>query len=377
MSIPERSPGVNRARRYGLSFGVLQLGLGSAAAKPDSSLQAVLRQQREAWMRDGELALAALEAANAQSSFERAAALEHRADAEISLVRAYLQAGEYRRALAFVAHTSAAHKDDSGGVALYAWMLNAAGQTEQAKRVLSEARQRFPQDRLLDQVQDRLSAAMPTPTPLLMRPPLRLAPYSAALPKGARVIGQGVLIDGGSRALVDITGSRQSARLWVRNALGQISRVRTDVRLGASGFALATLEHSLARSSRLSIASRPRYPGSVGHLVNFAAGADSKPQWPLMHSGFLGPIRGDHTRTLGIELGFRSLGGPLFDATGALAGLSVAERDGRQSLFSCAQLLGPVPPGESTTASPALIPGLATDEIYERALSLAVQTLTV
>ena len=290
-------------------------------------------------------------------------------------MRAYLQAGEYRRALAFVAHTAVAHQNDPTGSALYAWLLNAMGQTLQSRRVLVEAIERMPNDALLQQVRKQLSSPAPTATPLLLRPPLRLAPYSGVLAKNARVVGQGVLIDEGAGALVDAAGFRRGARCWVRNALGQVSRVTMERRLEGADFGIVRLERRTLGTSSTRIASRPPFPGSVGHLVNFPAVHQLQLQWPLMHSGFVGSVRGDQSRTLGIEPPFRSVGGPLFDATGALTGLSFVDRAGRQSMFACSGNLsshpdsrGPVPETRTATA-------LSADAIYERALALVVQVL--
>ena len=52
----------------------------------------------------------------------------HAADTEIALVRGHMQAGDYRRALAFGAHTAGAHLDVVGGSLLYVWLLHAGGQ---------------------------------------------------------------------------------------------------------------------------------------------------------------------------------------------------------------------------------------------------------
>ena len=61
--------------------------------------------ERAAVLRSAEAALARGEPTQAVNAFDRAALMLHSADAEMSLVRAYLQAGEYRRALAFCAPT--------------------------------------------------------------------------------------------------------------------------------------------------------------------------------------------------------------------------------------------------------------------------------
>ena len=58
----------------------------------------------------------------------------HAPDTEAAQVRAHMQAGDYRRALAFGAHAASAHRRDwPAGTALYAWLLQAGGQAAAAR----------------------------------------------------------------------------------------------------------------------------------------------------------------------------------------------------------------------------------------------------
>lgn len=67
----------------------------------------------------GEAALVRGDDDAAQLTYERTAAMQHCADAERSLVRTFMQTGQYRRAMAFVAHTASAHRETAGGAVLY------------------------------------------------------------------------------------------------------------------------------------------------------------------------------------------------------------------------------------------------------------------
>ena len=82
---------------------------GATAGSGTAQLIALARVLAE-----GEQRLAAGDAAGAEAAFDRAAGAAHDHDVEISLVRAYMQAGDYRRALAFAAHAAGAHGDDAG-----------------------------------------------------------------------------------------------------------------------------------------------------------------------------------------------------------------------------------------------------------------------
>ena len=97
-------------------------------------------REREALLAQAERELARGDAASAIGVLDRAAMMLHAADTEMALVRAYLQAGEYRRALAFCAHTAGAHRETAEPSALYAWLLHLGGQSAFARRTLAEAR---------------------------------------------------------------------------------------------------------------------------------------------------------------------------------------------------------------------------------------------
>ena len=101
-------------------------------------------QERADLLASGEQALARRDVDAALLAFDRAALILHAADTEIALVRAYMQGGDYRRALAFGAHTAGAHLDVVGGSALYAWLLHAGGQSAIAQRLIDEAQGRAP-----------------------------------------------------------------------------------------------------------------------------------------------------------------------------------------------------------------------------------------
>lgn len=55
----------------------------------------------------------------AAATIERAAMMLHAPDTEMGLVRSYMQAGHYRRALAFCAHTAGVHREASVVAALW------------------------------------------------------------------------------------------------------------------------------------------------------------------------------------------------------------------------------------------------------------------
>src|SRR5262249_1994571 len=191
----ERTPIRNAILRAAAAL----LIVAAAAARGDDPRE----QERARYLAEAEGALASGDAERAERAFDRAASMAHAADTELGLVRTYMQAGEYRRALAFVAHTAAAHGDESGGTALYAWLLYVGGQQAQAARLLREGEASFRNDRSLQHVGAVLASHRPLASGALLEPPLRLAPYGEPAPD-AVATASGWLFDGGRHAIVPL-----------------------------------------------------------------------------------------------------------------------------------------------------------------------------
>lgn len=75
--------------------------------------------QREPLLRDAEQALRHGEVARATTLLDRAGQLGHAADTEMLQVRTMMQAGNYRHAVGFLAHTAGEHQESTDPVALY------------------------------------------------------------------------------------------------------------------------------------------------------------------------------------------------------------------------------------------------------------------
>lgn len=356
-----------------LAFAAL-LAAAFANAAETPALRAV---EREELLRQGESALAGGNVEAALQAFERAAAISHAADTEMGLVRAYMQGGEYRRALAFVAHTAGAHREVPGSTVLYAWLLHLGGQSAAAKRMLDEARARFPGEAIVHEVHEQLAAAAPRVTPLMLQAPARLAPYApGALPAGARVAGNGVLIDHGRRALVPAAFVEDDRRLWVRNGLGGIAQGEIEMRLSAEGVAVVRLDPPLPDDPELRAAPQIPFPGAPAFAVAHTA-SDATPAWPLLASGFLGRTGGATSRReLMVALPAGHAGGPVFDASGRWLGIALPGRGASGRLLTAArlretlgELAGDIAPKDS--------PRVSADRIYEGALRTALQVIAV
>jgi hypothetical protein len=382
-------------RRRHVLIGLLGLAAGPLAASPASEekLRAIMQaaggrppdaerlREREALLRDAEAALAAGDAHKAEQGFDRAALILHSADTEMGLVRSYMQSGQYRRALAFGAHTAGAHLDAVGGAALYAWLLHAGGQDVIARKLLADAQARAPSQPLVAGVVRELASAAPHASGDMLLPPARLAPYShpthlAALPRSARLVAAGTLLGEGRMALAPARAISGSQRLWVRNGLGHMARASAVPGRGdMSGVALLRLDGPLPVPSSLGTVPAYVFPGSVAFAVAYAQAGDAGAAWPLLRTGFVGAAVGAHgDRELDASM-HRGLapGGPVFDQAGRLAGIALPDGAGTR-LVAAPRLR------EALAARVALPVSreagrLGPDAVYEGALCSTLQVI--
>ena len=361
-----------------MKLALLVLAAGAASV---SAIEAPAERSSErlALLTRGETALAARDPAQALAALEQAARISHSADTEMAIVRSFMQAGEYRRALAFGAHTAGAHPGEAGGAALYAWLLHIGAQGLVAQRLLAQSLERSPGEPLLGQVAIQLRKPWPRAAGVLMRPPSRLAPYGDAkgLPAGATVIASATLVAAGTAALVPASALVKGARYWVRSGLGRLAEARPDPAPSTHGLSLLRLAAALPGPALLA-ARGTAFPGSIAFAVEFAPQPDATPAWPLMKAGFVGPASSDGaTRALGVELPNGSgRGGPVFDAAGHLIGVAASTG------IAGADMLVPPPLlrqafGDSLfdAAAPAAARPSAPDAIYEPALSQSLQLI--
>lgn len=369
----------NRSQSQSPGAGVAQAATAAASATsaaPAAPATPDRRREREELLARGEAALGAADAQAAEEAFSRAGLIEHAADSEMGLVRAYMQAGQYRRALAFGAHTAGAHLDVVGGAALYAWLLHLGGQEAVAQRLLAQAHARAPLQPLVADVTRQLASPVPRAQGAMLATPARLAPYGPVpgLPTRAPVVASATLVGNGHLAIMPAEAVAASARYWVRNGLGQGAAARVESIDRAHGVALLRLGRPLPTPA-LSRAPGDAFPGSVSFAAEYPLSPDATPAWPVMKAGFMGQAtdgQGGRLLDLGLAPGSPH-GGPVFDHAGRLAGVVVrvahASRVvGAQRLL---QLFGEHVGLPASTAAGQRTP----DTLYEPALQLALQVI--
>lgn len=353
---------------------------------PDWSLRAQQRmkggrpedfERRQELLHLGEARLAAGDAAAAEAHFDRAALMLHAADTEIALVRTYVQLGQFRRALAFCAHTAGVHRDVVSAAALYAWLLHLGGQAVVALQRLAEAERLYPGETLLAAVRAQITSAWPRADGALRMLPARMAPYAPQplLPPQARCAGTASLLPDGISALAPAAAVAGAHALWLRNGLGQTVAARvesSDLELG-----LALLVADAWPALPVIAASDPDpFGGRPGYTAEYPPRDDAEPDWPLLRLGFLGPMARDAgARALGLDLPPGPRGGPVLDEAGRWAGIALQDA-GRNRWLTAGALRARY---GARYGDPAGAPAarIAPDEAYERALRLALQILIV
>jgi hypothetical protein len=375
----------SRLRRAGVAASIA-VACALAQAHGDEAAAAARLPARVALLQRAQAELERGDATQALDDFERASMMLHAADAELGQIRAAMQDGQYRRALAFCAHTAGEHTDDADGAALYAWLLRIGGQGELAARTLADARAHAPDDPVAAAVASAFEAATPQAGGVLLAPLHRMAPWPVMLdaqappPADARFAGNAALLDGGALALVPISevGLGDHARVWVRNGLGQTTQARVqlgDRWLTERGLALLKLCSPIQLGVSRESGGRAPFAGSPGYAMSFGDGRE--PAWPSLTQGFLGGLVGDtEVRRLGFEA---RAGAPVFDAKGALAGITVALVDGRAIWLPLASALPSPPVAPAPVVAPASRPAslslMAPDEVYEAGMRRVLQVL--
>jgi len=359
----------------------------------------------------------------AEKTLDRAAGMLHAADTEMGLVRAYMQAGDYRRALSFAAHTAGAHPEDISGLGLYAWLLHLGGQPAVARQLLDQtltqvrpSQREAPSVRLLAEVSQRLQAQRLALDGAMLQPPMRLAPmaHGAVPAEQARVAGAAWLLPDGQHALVPLAAMPLEApgtRLWLRNGLGRTVQATPEKAFPDIGLRLVHLREPLADPKDEAVAAlwqvpaRDAFPGTPAVVMSHARSPQASAAWPLLSVGFLGaPVPAPafeaasappamsaspaqpapqpapqpvpvSWRRLGIPLPEGQGASPVLDMAGRLLGLAVPVPDGAQLVVPISRLRQVVGERFGQVSSEPTGQRQPVDQLYEGLLRATLQAI--
>lgn len=372
--------------------GLSLLAAASWAHEDRHPVDAAMMKQRAALLEQAEGALQQGDVPVAERGFERAAGMLHAPDTEMGLVRTYMQAGDYRKALAFAAHTAGAHPDEPAGSVLYAWLLQLGAQPAVARMTLDKVPESVAGLGSLAQARAQLLSLSPVASGALLMPPMRLAPYPGmvdvrgeAVPSHARVSGSGVLLADGLHALVPAMALGDGdVRIWLRDGLGRTVSAQRAQALSALGLVLLKLDAPLSHqgdegaSARWRVPAHDVFPGSPGFALAYAETDEAQAAWPVMRLGFMGISDGPSGwRRLGIDMPVARLGGPVLDAAGRLVGVALGASGAAPAAMVPISVLRQQF-GERFGPVSALAPGqrMPTDEVYENGLRQTLQLIT-
>jgi hypothetical protein len=289
---------------------------------------------------------------------------------ELGLIRAAIQAGELRKAMAFADHLAVDHRDVVEGLALGAFLQDRIGRTEVALKQLDVLQARepahfapvaaraeilidhgLPADALkllqgwstrhpnaakdadlqrlqarADQVAGRAVRTIhPTAASSGAWPAPAFRPFALA---DARALpaGNGVVVDNGTRILtLSSIAARGSGRFLVRNARGEVRIARRTAVASAGETAHMALEQAYPKAWSVA---RERMASADGVRFCFAFGF-SAPGGPAAYPGFATGIllrqhaSEQHVMQITSALTQGHAGSPLFDPYGRLIGLAL------------------------------------------------------
>lgn len=351
--------------------------------------------ERQRLLDEGENRLRAGDAEGARQVFEQAALQAHEARIELGILRAQMQAGDYRLALAFAAHTAGVHLDEVQGRVFYAWLLNLGGQEAMAAQTLAQAEATAPGHPMVQAARRHFQSGECLADGVLLSTPARLAPFASgaatevASARGSRVASSALLLADGRHALAPQAVLPAAGPIWLRNGLGQTVAAEPDPQDMAAGLGLVLLKlaEPLPTPGAMVVPVRDAFPGSPAFALDYAPDAAGEAAWPLMRLGFLGaPVVAASTgssiaagsvglRRLGVALPGRGpRGGPVYDQGGRLVGLALGG-EAVDGLIPVGALRGRF--GErfgKQDNAPRPVP-LAPDELYEQAMKASLQVL--
>ncbi|MEJ0035426.1 MAG: trypsin-like peptidase domain-containing protein [Gammaproteobacteria bacterium] len=342
-------------------------------------------------------ALASGDAAKAVTIYESLTQQGESLEAELGLVRASLQAGEFRKAVSWATLTAGEHTDSSEAVALLAYLHDRAGYTEQALQTLKQLRADRPDDpmaaaALATVLMDRGGKASAADEAASRKWP---RPAFQAIPAEKRHViagGNGIIVDGGRHVLTySAVLPKAAASIYVRNGLGKVRRAVREA--GDQHGELVRLKIAEPYPAAWALPKdQIASPDGVRFCFAFgySASSDLDGGYPAISPGLV--FRAD-AGTGGLmqitsALGAGHIGSPVFDPRGRLLGLSVGNGaitiDGENirsrvgsGQFAVRAVAAQPASGIPPRPSGPLPPMPAIEELYERLAPSIVQIVSV
>ena len=367
---------------YGISLPCL--GGEKAAATPLSQevgagQEVPAESDFQALMQLANDALSRREAGVAGRLFEQASRqFGERPEAELGQARAYLLAGDYRQAVAFINLVAGEHSDFPPAIALLAFIEDRSGHTEIATTRLQAALKRWPEDNaltgalaeiLIDRgasakaialLDERLtrggnstalkrlrtraataigdesvtrewrsktanadeSSPKPSHRDDWPAPTFEAWPFTGIDQPN---VGNGVVIDDGRRVVTDAALAPViGARSFVRNGLGEVRSAKVEINDTQNGIAILRLDRPYdAKSSVPSARFRTAMQGNFCFTLGFPVVADVDGGYPVLSQGIVVRTRMGSSGLIRIT-SWQSpaqRGAPLFDSAGNLIGI--------------------------------------------------------
>ena len=335
--------------------------LTHAAAPPAASLEAANK------------ALESGDAVSAVTIYEALTQQGESLEAELGLVKAALQAGEFRKAMSWATLVAGEHKDSAEAVRLLAYMQDRIGRSEHATTLLKES---------------AATSGSLSPAP----PRVHFEPFPA---EGRHILstGNGLIVDNGTRVLTYSGVIPEAAgALYVRNGLGKVRRAERE-----PGATRDIVKLRLAESFAPATAfPREQFIAPEGTRFCFALGygplTDPRSIYPAVAPGIV--FRADagvaNLMQVTSAIGAGNAGSPIFDARGRFMGVAVGNGDivigGKnlrrqvgQGTFAIRITEPPLAAAKAAPPTPAgkQPPMPAIEELYERLLPSLVQIVAV